>query len=89
MNFQRGLGRDEPEINLIPLIDVLLVVVIFLVITTTYARFAELQIKLPEANGDTAKEVPSQVAIGVDASGHYRVNEIVVPSQDVQSLADA
>jgi biopolymer transport protein ExbD len=89
VNFQRGTARDEPEINLIPLIDVLLVVVIFLVVTTTYARFAELQINLPEAQGDTAKEIPTQIAIGVDASGHYRVNEIVVQSQDVQSLADA
>jgi biopolymer transport protein ExbD len=89
VNFQRGLSRDEPEINLIPMIDVLLVVLIFLMVTTTYARFAELQINLPEAQGDTAKEIPAQIAIGVDASGHYRVNESLVPAQDVQSLSDA
>ena len=47
----RSSRRDEPEINLIPLIDVLLVVLIFLMVTTTYARFSELQINLPEAKG--------------------------------------
>ena len=52
MNFQRGQSRDEPEINLIPLIDVLLVILIFLMVTTSYAKFSELQINLPQAGGD-------------------------------------
>lgn len=89
MNFQRGLGRDEPEINLIPLIDVLLVILIFLMVTTTYARFAELQINLPEAKGDSAKATPAQIAVDVDATGNYRVNESGLAGQDVQSLSDA
>lgn len=89
MNFQRGVGRDEPEINLIPLIDVLLVILIFLMITTTYARFSELQIKLPEARGDTAKETPAQINVDVDATGHYRVNNLAVSGHDVTALGDA
>ncbi|MDD4882205.1 MAG: biopolymer transporter ExbD [Gallionellaceae bacterium] len=89
MNFQRGVGRDEPEINLIPLIDVLLVILIFLMITTTYARFSELQINLPEAKGDSAKEVPVQIAVDVDAAGNYRVDNVGLAGQDIQSLADA
>jgi biopolymer transport protein ExbD len=48
MNF-RTSSRDEPEINLIPFIDVLLVVLIFLMLSTTYSKFTELQIKLPVA----------------------------------------
>jgi len=55
MNFQRGQHRDEPEINLIPMIDVLLVILIFLMVTTTYAKFSELQINLPQAAGEPAK----------------------------------
>lgn len=89
MNFQRGLGRDEPEINLIPLIDVLLVILIFLMVTTTYARFAELQINLPEAKGDSAKEVPLQISVDVDATGNYRVNDGSLPGSDVQSISEA
>ncbi|MFA5082164.1 MAG: biopolymer transporter ExbD [Hydrogenophilaceae bacterium] len=89
MNFQRGVGRDEPEINLIPLIDVLLVILIFLMITTTYARFSELQINLPEAKGDSAKEVPVQIAVDVDATGNYRVDNVGLAGQDIESLADA
>lgn len=89
MNFQRGVGKDEPEINLIPLIDVLLVILIFLMVTTTYARFAELQINLPEANGDSAKDTPVQISVDVDASGKYRVNETPIAGSDVEALAQA
>ena len=49
MKFRNSAHRDDPEINLIPLIDVLLVIIIFLMLTTTYSRFAELQINLPSA----------------------------------------
>jgi len=89
VNFQRGVGRDEPEINLIPLIDVLLVILIFLMVTTTYARFAELQINLPEAKGDSAKDVPAQIAVDVDATGNYRVNNGSLAGQDVATLSEA
>lgn len=89
MNFQRGVGRDEPEINLIPLIDVLLVILIFLMVTTTYARFSELQINLPEARGDTAKETPAQITVDVDAAGNYRINNLALAGQGVAALGDA
>ena len=56
MNFKRGLRRrEEPEINLIPMIDVLLVILIFMMVTTSYAKFSELQINLPEAGGEASK----------------------------------
>ena len=67
MNFRRGRAREEPEINLIPLIDILIVVLIFLFLTTTYSRYAELQINLPEAaaekSSDTARMPRSLSAI--------------------------
>jgi biopolymer transport protein ExbD len=89
VNFQRGARRDEPEINLIPLIDVLLVILIFLMVTTTYARFSELQINLPEAQGDTAKETPAQVEVNVDAEGDYRIGGAAVAYKGVESLREA
>ena len=88
MNFQRGWRRDEPEINLIPMIDLLLVIIIFLVITTTYARFAELQINLPEAEGKTAKETPAQINVDVDAAGSYYLNGTAVAFRGVDSLRE-
>ena len=89
MNFQRGISKDDPEINLIPLIDVLLVILIFLMVTTTYARFAELQINLPEAQGDTAKEQPAQINVNVDASGRYQINDGGVADNGVDAIASA
>ena len=89
MNFQRGWRRDEPEINLIPMIDLLLVIIIFLVITTTYARFAELQINLPEAEGETAKETPAQINVDVDATGNYHLNGAAVAFRGVDSLRES
>jgi biopolymer transport protein ExbD len=89
MNFQRGWRRDDPEINLIPMIDVLLVILIFLMVTTTYARYAELKINLPEAQAGKAEEKPAKIEIAVDASGAYLVNGQPQPGADVPRLSDA
>jgi biopolymer transport protein ExbD len=89
VNFSRHIRRDDPEINLIPLIDVLLVILIFLMVTTTYARFSELQINLPEAKGDSAKEMPAQITVNVDERGSYSVNAIGVAYSSVDSLVQA
>jgi len=86
MNFHRGRQREEPEINLIPMIDVLLVILIFLMVTTTYTRFAELQINLPQADAEQAKEKPEVINIGVDASGHYMVNNTPVTFSSVELM---
>ena len=74
MNFQRGRQRDEPEINLIPMIDVLLVILIFLMVTTSYAKYSELQINLPEAGGESPNTQEKPITIAVDASEHYAIN---------------
>ncbi len=87
MNFQRRHTQEEPEINLIPMIDVLLVVLIFLMVTTTYAKFSELQINLPQATGDVSKEKPSQITVSVDAVGNYEVNNAAVTFSNVSNLA--
>ncbi len=75
MNFKRGYYNEDPEINLIPLIDVLLVILIFLMVTTTYARYSELKINLPTANGQASPQKPQTIQVAVDALGNYQVNE--------------
>ncbi len=86
MNF-RGTKKEDPEINLIPLIDVLLVIIIFLMLTTTYSRFAELQIQLPTADAEKQLERSNEISIVVSAAGQYLVNRRTVAFRDVPSLA--
>ena len=89
MNFRKGKGREDPEINLIPFIDVLLVILIFLMVSTTYSKFTELQITLPTADAEQAKEKPQQIDVTIDAKGNYTVNREPVSFRDVAGLADA
>ena len=89
MNFQRGRTREEPEINLIPMIDVLLVILIFLMVTTSYAKFSELQINLPQASGEQPTSPASQISVSVDASEHYAVNNTATVFSNVDDLAQA
>jgi len=88
MNLRGTRGRDDPEINFIPLIDVLLVILIFLMVTTTYQRVAELQITLPEASADPVKDRPKEVNVGIDAQGRYVVDRNVFAFSTVGALAD-
>ncbi len=88
MNFQRFQAREALEINLIPLIDVLLVILIFLMITTTYSKFAELQINLPTADAQKQLERPNEINVTVNASGQYTVNRSPVTFRDVTTLSD-
>jgi biopolymer transport protein ExbD len=87
MNFRRGRARDEPEINLIPLIDILIVVLIFLFLTTTYSRFAELQINLPETSAEKTPDRPLVLSVAVDANGRYAINGTMVSYDNPAGLA--
>ena len=73
MNFQRGKNHEELEINFIPLIDVLLVIIIFLIVNATFSRTSELQINLPTAEANTPEEKPLVITVDIDAAGHYMV----------------
>ena len=68
----RQRSRDEPEINLIPFIDVLLVVLIFLMLSTTYSKFTQLQVQLPVANTEAARNYPREVIVAVSSDGRMR-----------------
>jgi biopolymer transport protein ExbD len=89
MNFRRGRAREEPDINLIPLIDILIVILIFLFLTTTYSRYAELQINLPEASAERASEKPQVLMVAVDASGKYAINGASTIFGNTQNFATA
>ena len=89
MNFQRGRQREEPEINLIAMIDVLLVILIFLMITTTYSKFSGLEINLPTADASQNKEQPNEINVAVTAAGEITVNKAATGGRDVESIAAA
>ena len=88
MNFRRFRASEPLEINLIPLIDVLLVILIFLMITTTYSKFAELQINLPTADAEKQLERPNEINITVNVGGQYTINRRPVAFRDVAGLSD-
>jgi biopolymer transport protein ExbD len=88
MNFRRGQSREDPEINLIPFIDVLLVILIFLMITTTYSRYTALHVTLPTAEAEKAVQHPPEIHVAVDAQGRYAINNKQVSFRDVAGLAE-
>ena len=88
MNF-RPRPKNEPEINLIPFIDVLLVILIFLMLSTMYSKFTELQLKLPVADADAQRDYPKEVIVAVGADGRYSINKTVVSGRNVDAVAAA
>ena len=89
MNFRRGNSQDEPEINLIPLIDVLLVIIIFLMLTTTYSRYSGLEINLPTADAEKQSEQPNEINVAIAANGQVMINKSPLAATDVGSISTA
>lgn len=90
MRFRpRSRSGDEPEINLIPFIDVLLVVLIFLMLSTTYSKFTELQLKLPVADADAQRDYPKEVIVSVTSEGSYAINKVLLEGRGPDALAAA
>jgi biopolymer transport protein ExbD len=88
VNFQRGREKEHLEINLVPLIDVMMVILIFLMITTTYSKYTELQINLPTADAERQAERQNEIAVLVNAQGQYVINRNPVAFRGVESLAE-
>jgi biopolymer transport protein ExbD len=88
MNF-RPRAKEEPEINLIPFIDVLLVVLIFLMLTTTYSKFTEMQLKLPVADADAQRDYPKDVIVAVGSDGRYMIDRQPVAGRTPEAVAAA
>ncbi len=89
MNFQRGKRHEELEINLVPLIDVLLVIIIFLVVSATFSRTSELQINLPTAEASSPQDKPLIITVEVDADGRYVVNGNAVDNGTINDISSA
>jgi biopolymer transport protein ExbD len=88
MNF-RPRPKEEPEINLIPFIDVLLVILIFLMLTTTYSKFTELQLKLPVADTDTQRDYPKEIIVVITSDGRYTIRGNPVNGRSVEAVTQA
>ncbi len=88
MNFQRGQEKEPLEINLVPLIDVMMVILIFLMISTTYSKYTELEITLPTADAQRQLERANEVSVLVNAQGQYVINRSAVPFRGVEQLAE-
>jgi biopolymer transport protein ExbD len=88
MNFRKP-RQEDPEINLIPFIDVLLVVLIFLMLSTTYSKFTELQVSLPTAEAEKLRDRPAEIIVAVSSDGRYAVNRSAVNGRSVEALAAA
>lgn len=86
MNFKPSSSPPEPEINLIPLIDVLLVVLIFLMLTTTWSRLTEMELNLPVADATPSNQRPRQIVLTITSQGQYAINKSPVGSSSVGGL---
>lgn len=87
MNFRSRIRREEPEMNFIPLIDLLLVILIFLMVTTTYSKFTELKVNLPAAGALSATERPAEILVAVSAAGRYSIDGVDSPFGSPASFA--
>src|SRR5205809_8044732 len=89
MDFRKGKQEEPLEINLVPLIDVMMVILIFLMITTTYSKYTELQINLPTADADKQLERPNEINVLVNAQGPYVINRAPTALTSIEDVADS
>lgn len=89
MNFQRGNHHVEPEVNLIPLIDVVLVIIIFLMLTTTFSKVSGLEINLPTAEAESSEAAADEITVAVTPAGDVIVNGTPVGSREINAIATA
>ena len=88
MNFRKR-QHHEPEINLIPFIDVLLVVLIFLMLTTSFTKITEVERKLPVADTEAQKNYPNEIIVKISSEGSYWINDEAQTGRSVEFLATA
>ncbi|THF66121.1 biopolymer transporter ExbD [Pseudothauera nasutitermitis] len=89
MDFRRNNRHLEPDINLIPLIDVVLVIIIFLMLTTTFSKVAGLEINLPTADAPAAESTPNEIIVAVTAAGEVLVNRRPVGGREIEAISAA
>ena len=88
MRFRRS-RQEEVSVNITPLIDVVFLLLIFFMVTTTFTRETQLQINLPESQSQMAAEEAKPIEILIDRTGTYAINDQVLIKQDIESLKRA
>jgi biopolymer transport protein ExbD len=86
MNLRQRRREDEPTVNLTPLIDVVFILLIFFMVSTTFQRESEIKIELPEASADAIEERKEFLEIVIDADGHYFIDEQQVVNTELETL---
>lgn len=89
MNFRKKNVSDDPELNFIPLIDVLLVIIIFLAVSTTFEIFSELKVNLPVSEGTSEKSKNNPVVVTITEDGRYSVNNKILQVNSPKGLETA
>ena len=88
MNLQPG-DEDEPEVNLTPLIDVVFLLLIFFMVSTTFEQQSRIQIELPEATATPTETEDETLEIVIDAQGRYFIGERQVVNTELKTLKSA
>lgn len=89
MRLRQTSGEDEPAVNLTPLIDVVFILLIFFMVSTTFQRESEIKIELPEASAEPLEERKELLEIVIDADGHYFIDEQQVVNTELETLQTA
>lgn len=89
MNFQRGKRSEDLEMNLVPLIDVLLVIIIFLIVSATFTKNNELEINLPTAEANESQQKPVSIEVGIDADGKMTIDGKLLDNATIAVIGDA
>lgn len=89
MNFQRGKRSEELEMNLVPLIDVLLVIIIFLIVSATFTKNNELEINLPTAEANSSQDKPVSIEVGIDADGKMTIEGKRLDDVSIMAIGEA
>jgi biopolymer transport protein ExbD len=85
----RQVQGDEPEVNLTPLIDVVFILLIFFMVSTTFQRESEIKIELPEASADAVEQDREVLEIVIDPQGHYFIEDQQVVNTELETLKQA
>ena len=89
MKLRQTSGEDEPTVNLTPLIDVVFILLIFFMVSTTFQRESEIKIELPEASSEPVEEKEEVLEIVIDIEGHYFIDEQQVVNTELETLKTA
>jgi len=89
MKLRQTSSEDEPAVNLTPLIDVVFILLIFFMVSTTFQRESEIKIELPEASSEPVEEKEEVLEIVIDIEGHYFIDEQQVVNTELETLKTA